>query len=185
MSDCWTWIKTVDGSGYGQCAKSFGERRAHRVAYGFVHGPAPADFHVHHECRNTSCVNPDHLRALSPSAHIRADTRFSRSPFTADEVATIRARSLAGEDDTTIAEDYGVHRTTIGRLVRRQRWEETSGASLEDRQGLKTCPECGGEDYSAVRRHAKFCSPKCRILFNGRINSRRHYWREKGLRDAA
>ena len=44
----------------------------HRVVYETAVGAIPAGHHVHHECGETLCANPNHLRALSVTAHIGA-----------------------------------------------------------------------------------------------------------------
>lgn len=46
---------------------------AHRWAYEQAKGPIPEGFHLDHLCRNTKCVNPDHLEAVAPKEnHQRA-----------------------------------------------------------------------------------------------------------------
>jgi hypothetical protein len=42
-----------------------GECYAHRVLYRLVNGPIPIGAEIDHLCRNRSCVNPDHLEAVS------------------------------------------------------------------------------------------------------------------------
>jgi hypothetical protein len=73
---CWNWTaQKVDGYGYlavrVAAIAPYRSMRAHRYGYERWVGPIPANHHVHHECENRGCVNPDHLVALSVSDHIR------------------------------------------------------------------------------------------------------------------
>lgn len=62
--DCWEWIAGKDPRGYGRISFTSGGRSvphlAHRCSYLEHFGYLPNV--VDHICRNTSCVNPKHLR---------------------------------------------------------------------------------------------------------------------------
>lgn len=86
--DCWTWTGSTDiYDGYGKChIRQWGDRleklgvgggkpkpnrpsytvRAHRLAYAVWVKPIPKGSVIHHICSNRSCINPDHLQAISP-----------------------------------------------------------------------------------------------------------------------
>jgi hypothetical protein len=68
-NDCWLWTGRLDISGYGQFGPSFGSPiKAHRYAYAEFVGPITPDRPViDHRCRVRSCVNPGHLRAVTPA----------------------------------------------------------------------------------------------------------------------
>jgi len=63
---CHIWTGYKDVEGYGRF--SVGNRKikaAHRVAYELAEGQIPHGMSIDHICRNTSCVNPAHLRACT------------------------------------------------------------------------------------------------------------------------
>lgn len=66
---CWVWALGVDKHGYGKTTRRGVRLKAHRVAYEEAFGSVPEGHDVHHECEEKLCVNPAHLRALTPEAH--------------------------------------------------------------------------------------------------------------------
>lgn len=64
--DCWVWTGSFNSHGYGR----YGRRMAHRVVYEMRRGPVRKDLHLDHLCRNTACVNPNHLEPVKPSVNI-------------------------------------------------------------------------------------------------------------------
>lgn len=72
-SDCWTWTGSLR-QGYGQISIRTETGRttagAHRVAYELAVGPIPVGLEPDHLCRNTVCVNPDHLELVTRKVNI-------------------------------------------------------------------------------------------------------------------
>ena len=71
--DCWTWNgwRRSRGLSYG-AFKVHGETVAsHRFAYELLKGPIPTGLHIDHLCRNTLCVNPDHLEPVTLAENTR------------------------------------------------------------------------------------------------------------------
>lgn len=61
---CWLWTGSHDTKGYGQIGtgpRSAVLRKAHRLAWEFANGPAPAGHRVYHRCGSPACVRVDHL----------------------------------------------------------------------------------------------------------------------------
>ncbi len=80
---CWWWTGNTRSSRYGQMGIGKlpdGTRAyvlAHRIMFTLVHGPIPDGLTIDHLCRNTFCVNPDHLEAVSMRENILRGTSFS------------------------------------------------------------------------------------------------------------
>jgi hypothetical protein len=61
---CWQWKGGVTSRGYGEI-KVPKRTPVHRYAYELLVGPIPDGLHLDHLCRNTACVNPDHLEPVT------------------------------------------------------------------------------------------------------------------------
>lgn len=64
---CWNWKAYVAPSGYGQFAGGL----AHRYAYTQFVGPIPTGLQIDHLCRVKTCVNPEHLEAVTQQENMR------------------------------------------------------------------------------------------------------------------
>jgi hypothetical protein len=64
---CWNWTgsRTSDRVYPRFCVAKTSYVLAHRWAYEQYVGPIPAGLTIDHLCRNTLCVNPDHLEPVS------------------------------------------------------------------------------------------------------------------------
>lgn len=68
---CHVWTGYCHNSGYGVFWLRTGSVKAHRVSFVMHGGKIPRGWQVDHLCRNTSCVNPDHLQAVTDSENQR------------------------------------------------------------------------------------------------------------------
>lgn len=67
-NDCWPWLGTIAGKPtrrYGQFWDGRRRPMAHRVVYEYSVGFIPEGLQLDHLCRNTLCVNPDHLEPVT------------------------------------------------------------------------------------------------------------------------
>lgn len=70
-SGCIEWTAGLNGVGYGtfyrgkKSADDNGRTYAHRWSYEYYVGPIPEGMHLDHLCRNTKCVNPEHLEPVT------------------------------------------------------------------------------------------------------------------------
>ena len=75
---CWLWMLSTDDWGYGRTQHEMPDGRseglAHRVSFMLANPEVDlTGLHVHHACKQPSCVNPDHLLAVTPAEHLALD----------------------------------------------------------------------------------------------------------------
>ena len=114
---------------------------AHRAAWIVHFGSIPEGFIVCHACDNRRCVRPDHLflwtgstspdemaglvRSAHVGYHLGHANRGQDNPRTRlsnGRVLEMRAQWRSGVSQTELAHRFGVHPSTVSRLVRGESW---------------------------------------------------------------
>lgn len=63
--ECWEWLGGQGTRGHGRVRIRGVLRPAHRVSYELQGREIPTDMVLDHLCRNTACVNPNHLEPVT------------------------------------------------------------------------------------------------------------------------
>jgi len=118
---CWPWKGMIDKDGYGRFHmpkphKIGKQAYAHRLVYELLIGVIPVGLVLDHTCKNTACVNPDHLEPVSQAENAR---RSKMAKLTIDDVINIRSSS---EPHTVTARKYGLHPSTVCDIRLGNRW---------------------------------------------------------------
>lgn len=93
---CWEWSGFRQRQGYGVLMVGGISRVAHRVSYTHFRGQIPQGLVLDHLCRNTSCVNPWHLEAVTIGENVmRGDTISARN---AKKMTCPSGHEYAGEN---------------------------------------------------------------------------------------
>ena len=70
-SGCFLWLGALTDQGYGRIKFHSRFRRAHIVAWEILNGNVPTNRVLDHKCRVRSCVNPNHLEAVTRIENLR------------------------------------------------------------------------------------------------------------------
>ncbi len=78
INDCWIWQGAKSKMQYKNSVVYYGKimfksktRQAHRLFYISFKGEIPKGLELDHLCRNTLCVNPEHLQAVTHSENMK------------------------------------------------------------------------------------------------------------------
>lgn len=93
---CWLWLGHKNILGYGKLSYKGKIKQAHRVIFEIIGQPIKYNLVVDHMCKNTSCVNPSHLREVTFKQNIFEN---SNSPAYTRKVSTHCERGHKWTDD--------------------------------------------------------------------------------------
>ena len=139
---CWEWQGAKSTFGHGRVKQGGKLLSPHRVVFEAFNGPLAEGELVLHRCDNPACVNPQHLFKGSHSDNMKdcvakgrlssqIDPSFTQgerrktSKLTDGAVREIR-RSAGIVPIKQMAQQFGVHRSIIQKVIKRQRWAHVS-----------------------------------------------------------
>lgn len=76
-TDCWAWTGATTANGYGRFQMGGVHWMAHRASFVLAGNEIPDGMQLDHLCRNTTCVNPDHLDVVTPRENTMRGTSFA------------------------------------------------------------------------------------------------------------
>lgn len=153
VNDCLEWTGYIRKDGYANFFLDGKTLLAHRVACMLTRGEIPQGMEVCHHCDNRKCVNPDHLFLGSLKDNMQDMVKKGRNKpqrlfgesnpmakLSITDILNIRELHEIGFSYARIACIYHVHKTQIGRIVRKENWglvarrysQPTPGISVAD-----------------------------------------------------
>ncbi len=136
--DCILWLGNFDKKGYGRIHFTDATIKAHRVSYCISRGIDISEISglvIMHSCDNPSCVNPKHLSAGSQLDNVSDRFKKERcakgelngfSKLTEADVLHIRSiysKHKKGFGSVSLGKKYGVHHSTILRVINGESWK--------------------------------------------------------------
>lgn len=122
---CWlwtgaSWLSKQTGLRSGSFhSVHVDECKAHRAAYVLLVGPIPEGLTLDHKCRQTLCVNPDHLEPVSRRENIMRGN--GTGAINARKTACIHGHELSGANLRMRANGWRICRVCARAEKRRRR----------------------------------------------------------------
>lgn len=147
-SGCWEWTGQ-EGHGYGFIEVDGRRILVHRFSYELLVGPIPAGLVIDHLCRNTRCVNPDHLEPVTSVENtMRGQT-----------LAAINAAKTTCPNGHPLPE-YVKGGTRWCNVCRRAN-DARKRAEARAARPPRFCLVCG-KDISGSHGHRRYCDEPCK-----------------------
>lgn len=183
---CWEWQGWRHPSGYGQIgrgARQEGLVYTHVAAWEIEHAErVPSGMCIRHTCDNPPCCNPKHLvigtqadnahDMLSRRRHSFGDAHSSK--LSESDVATIRELLFSGATQQSVANQFRVSRSMVGKIARDKVWI-LSTSDPETREALRQKPmpgdsaECqNGHSYAEVGFYQTADGRRCKACHKER-----------------
>lgn len=132
--DCWGFTGTRPDGRYGHFSVNGQTVKAHRWIYELLHGPIPEGLILRHRCDEPSCVNPMHLEIGTSAQNTqdiiergrwpdRSGEKHPMAVLNAEKVRRIRHLATLGYTQHWIAEQCGISKQHVGKIVRRECWD--------------------------------------------------------------
>lgn len=135
VSKCWEFGGSVFSNGYGRLHRVVNAKRvsrAHRYAYMLVHGSIADGLSILHHCDNRLCCNPNHLYEgdqvqnmddMTSRNRQAKGSKHGNSVLVEDDVAFVRLLLDQGFTYMTIAEMFGMSKSSVARLASAANWK--------------------------------------------------------------
>lgn len=123
-SGCWQWIGGSSPNGkYGRYKYKGRMYPAHTFMYEKYKGKIPEGMEPDHLCKNTICVNPGHIEAVTHAENARRRGSTILDPIKVNEIKQMINQNITEEK---IAQKYGVCRQTINNISRGLIWRDSN-----------------------------------------------------------
>ena len=126
LGNCWNWLGSTGGRGYGQAWFVGKLRPAHAVSFYLLRGlTIESGLELDHLCRNHGCVNPSHLEPVTHQENMRRGDISAMGRFKREKSHCPRGHAYS--EANTYFDRHGYrkcrecHRTEAREAYRRER----------------------------------------------------------------
>lgn len=118
-NNCWIF-KGGLCKGYGVIERFGKTMSAHRYFYIKYKGNIQNKLQIDHLCRNTKCVNPEHLEVVTHTENMRRIISNKISKELSDKIRILYKKSDYSQREIGLM--YDVHQSHISRIISNKRW---------------------------------------------------------------
>lgn len=122
---CWIWQRRTTEN-YGVAVITSGGKKrnwkAHILYYTLYKGAVPTGLVLDHKCRNTRCVNPEHLEPVTHVENVRRGKNAKITMQIAEEIRSLHAVKFGGY--RKLAAKFGISAPQVAKIVKGLSWSQ-------------------------------------------------------------